>query len=464
MLSELKELGVILAQVGTEGINHFIPFQSLALLTIPQDYGMDDVKNRIFDTIIKMKRGHLAAFLNSGSRRPGLPKLFEDARRKLTGPKGYQYPSYSKILKISSEEFETIGAYTPETHMIHMKAARAYFDELDQLCTKSTNQWKENSSHKRFNIAEVKDLIMLAFKGRHSMCFPHLLTLGDETASRKLYQILRKLSRYWKCAKDLVECAQSESLTGVFKNVEFYAIPWTPAKSYTSPSSNQHQLLKFLTSLGYHEAEVLKKCGSRYSELNAQFGRLQEKDLHVHAEIGLIYYYASHPELRPAREIGCSKHACSLCDLFIKHHPNFRVRATHKKVYVGWGLPDLTSVGISDAFSSEALRNAITKTVHDIEDAVKTEFDSLKAKQPNELSPDSSSGVSETETVDSGTVTGSPVVEPVRGAVDNVEPLDDRIRNEGGFPAIARHRAGLDGPLEGLQISDDTSSTSGRLS
>lgn len=427
---------------------------------------MDDVKSRIFDTIIKIKRGHLADSLRSGGRPPGLPKLFEDARCKLTGPKGHQYPPYSKILKISPEEFDTIGAYTPETHMIHMKAARAHFDELDQLCTKLTNKRKANPSHGLFNIPEVKDLIMLAFRGRHSKCFPHLLTLGDKTASRKLYNILRKLSRYWKCTEDLVECAQSESLTGLFKNVEFCAIPRTPAKSYTSPSSNQNQLLKFLTSLGYHEAEVLKRCGSRYSKLNAKFGKLQEKDLYVHAEIGLIYYYATHPELQPAREIGCSKHACFLCDLFIKHHPNFRVRATHKKVYVGWGLPDLKGVGINDAFSSETLQNAITKTMQDIEDAVKTEFDSPRDKQPD-LPPDSSSGVSETEAVDSGTVSGSPVVKPVRETVDSVGPLNlyhDRIKNERGFPTMAKTRTGLDSPLERLQISNDASSPPGRLS
>lgn len=139
---------------------------------------MDDVKNHIFSTIIKIKREHLGGFLSNRGHPPSLSKLFDDARRKLTGPKGYKYPPYSKILKISSEEFNTIGAYTPKTHMIHMKAARAYFDELDQLCTKLTNKWKESPSHGRFNIPEVKDLIMLASRGRHSMCFPHLLTLG----------------------------------------------------------------------------------------------------------------------------------------------------------------------------------------------------------------------------------------------------------------------------------------------
>lgn len=428
---------------------------------------MDDVKNRIFSTIIKIKREHLAGLLSNSGHLPSLPRLFDDARHKLTGPKGYQYPPYSEILKISSKEFDTIGAYTPTTHMIHMKAARAYFDELDQLCTKLTNKWKESPSHGRFNIPEVKDVIMLAFGGRHSACFPHLLTLGDETASRKLYQILRKLSRYWKCTEDLVECAQSESLTGLFKNVEFCAIPWTPAKSYTSPSLNQNLLLKFLTSLGYHEAEVLKRCGPRYSGLNAKFWRLQEKDLYVHAEIGLIYYYTTHPELQPAREIGCSKHACFLCDLFIKHHRNFQVRATHKKIYVGWGLPDLKGVRINDASSSEALENAIAKTVQGLEVAVKTEFDSPRDKQPNDFPPDSSSGVSETETVDSGTVIGSPVTEPVREVVHSVEPLDlyhDRIKNERGFPKISGTCTGLESPFEGLRISNDTSSTSGRLS
>lgn len=388
-----------------------------------------------------MKRGHLATTLRGGPR-PGLLKLFEHARRKLTGPGGHQYPPYSTTLKISSGEFDTNGAYTPETHVSHMKAARSYFDELDQLCTKSAKKEKEKGyPQERFDAVGVKNLILLSFEGRHSKCFAQLLTLGNENASMKLYRMLRKLSRYWKCTVDLVECARSKSLAGLFQNVEFCATPWTPAKPPTSPLPGQGQLLKFLISLGYHEAEVLKRCASKYSRLNAEFQRLQGKDLYVHAEIGLIYYYATHPELQPAREIGCSKHACFLCDIFIKHHPDFEVRATHKKIYVGWGLPDLKGVSVRDRFSSEILQNAITKTIRDIEDAVKTEFDSPRGTQPNNLSPDSSSGVSETETVDSGTVVGSPAAKSMAESTDIVDPLDlphDRIKYE-KRPAIVRH-------------------------
>lgn len=292
-----------------------------------------------------------------------------------------------------------------------MEAAWSYFNELDVLCKKSANKGKgKKAARGSLNLDAVKKLVLLAFEGRHSKCFRHFLTLGDNTVSSKLYAMLRKLGRYWKCSQDLVKCAQSETFADLFGNIEICAVPRIPARPLmpSNPVEGGGGLLKFLSSIGYHDDDLAGYCretGQTVLEMEEEFRRLERKELYVHAEIGLIFFYATHPELFPAPQIGCSKHACFLCNIFIKHHPHFQIRNTHKKIYVGWGIPDTGAIN-DDSY----LRDTIQRTIQDMEKAVRFEFlDSPRKRKPVFLPPESSSGVSETmiaETVVAETVVG----------------------------------------------------------
>lgn len=362
-----------------------------------------------------MRRRNLATFLRGGLGPLGLLKLFEDARRRVTLDGNVRYPSYSKSLEISPGELEANGPYNIVTHEKHMEAAWSYFNELDALCKKSANKGKgKKAARGNINLDAVKKLVLLAFEGRHSKCFRYFLTLGDNNAYAKLYAMLRKLGRYWKCSQDLVKCAQSEALAGLFGNIEFCAIPRIPARSLISshPNSDGHGLLEFLSSIGYHEDDLVGYCretGQTVLEMEEEFRKLERKELYVHAEIGLIFFYAAHPEFCAAPQIGCSKHACFLCNTFIKHHPHFQVRNTHKKIYVGWGIPNLEAIIDEDSWSLY-LRDTLQQTIRDMEKAVRFEFlDSPRKRKPAFLPPESSSGVSETvmaETVIAETVVG----------------------------------------------------------
>ena len=68
-------------------------------------------------------------------------------------------------------------------------------------------------------------------------------------------------------------------------------------------------------------------------------------ECHVHAEIQLLIYYDSNPNvsnLKP-RVLGVSKAACYLCDLFSKKHAEFFLSQTHGQLYDQWNIPDLAN-------------------------------------------------------------------------------------------------------------------------
>jgi hypothetical protein len=64
---------------------------------------------------------------------------------------------------------------------------------------------------------------------------------------------------------------------------------------------------------------------------------------HVHAEIQLLVFYGSNPDLPTStpRTLGVSKSACYLCDLFIQKHGQFFITKTHGRLHDQWTVPDL---------------------------------------------------------------------------------------------------------------------------
>ncbi len=66
-------------------------------------------------------------------------------------------------------------------------------------------------------------------------------------------------------------------------------------------------------------------------------------ECHVHAEIQLLIYYDSNPNVSipKPRVLGASKAACYLCNLFSKKHAEFFLSQTHGQLYDQWNVPDL---------------------------------------------------------------------------------------------------------------------------
>lgn len=61
---------------------------------------------------------------------------------------------------------------------------------------------------------------------------------------------------------------------------------------------------------------------------------------HTHAEIQLLTHHRLHPYCPSPRVIGISKATCYLCDLFLSHHPQYTVSATHGSIFEDWTVPD----------------------------------------------------------------------------------------------------------------------------
>ncbi len=73
----------------------------------------------------------------------------------------------------------------------------------------------------------------------------------------------------------------------------------------------------------------------------------------IHAEIQLLFYYETRPELRRPRVICSSKSACFLCDLFIKVHGKFYAARTHGVLYDKWMLPSQEMIRLPGKESKE---------------------------------------------------------------------------------------------------------------
>ncbi|KFY23502.1 hypothetical protein V491_02510, partial [Pseudogymnoascus sp. VKM F-3775] len=71
------------------------------------------------------------------------------------------------------------------------------------------------------------------------------------------------------------------------------------------------------------------------------------KDIKVHAEIQLLFFYEIHPQLPRPRIICASKSACYLCNLYFRLHGGFRVPRSHGKLYKQWTLPDWLPVPLA---------------------------------------------------------------------------------------------------------------------
>lgn len=111
-------------------------------------------------------------------------------------------------------------------------------------------------------------------------------------------------------------------------------------------------------------------CSLQKAESNfmSNLGSLHPK---VHAEIQLLMFYESHPDLPSPRVISSSKSACFLCDLFLKRHGRFYTGRTHGVLYPNWAMPNIGS----REFSSHQLvqfKNIINGFVLDIEQALRS--------------------------------------------------------------------------------------------
>lgn len=104
----------------------------------------------------------------------------------------------------------------------------------------------------------------------------------------------------------------------------------------------------------------------------------------VHAEIQLLMFYESHPDLPSPRVISSSKSACFLCNLFLQRHGRFYTGRTHGVLYPNWAMPNIGDREFS-SHQPVQFKNIINGFVLDIEQALRSSIISQRRRShPNE--------------------------------------------------------------------------------
>jgi hypothetical protein len=136
----------------------------------------------------------------------------------------------------------------------------------------------------------------------------------------------------------------------IFQVVECIPVPVPPrqskrarikaARTQGTPVEISRSLELLLRGTGW--IDFLEKPTTKVA-----FTKLRGETCHVHAEIQMLLYQNS-GTMSPDEQgsagsvhpyIGCSKHCCLLCWLFIRIHGAFHVRGTHETVVQRWEIP-----------------------------------------------------------------------------------------------------------------------------
>jgi hypothetical protein len=204
---------------------------------------------------------------------------------------------------------------------------------------------------------------MLAHNLNQSPGFTIALTTSSKLGPQQrvsLEDTVRKLSQYYKASSELVLAARRGKCrifqrirverfqTSVLDNVK------QPSKSGSALPLIKHLLNSPDTSklLGrFHNSETFADSAILRRLNNSRSG------IKVHAEIKLLFFYETHPEITRPRVICASKSACYLCDLFIRLHGGFQTLGTFGKFNERWILPDWLDTIPSNRF--QPLRNIV---------------------------------------------------------------------------------------------------------
>ena len=178
-------------------------------------------------------------------------------------------------------------------------------------------------------------------------------TILDPSLAEALPIAIRKVGRYYRISRDLIDAARNPKYT-IFQTIT--------VETLDPPKFDQAQIRRsqfsFDETLRRIRAPSCKagllpaarqKFNSRLNNCNTPWK--------AHAEIQLLFFYELNPEIRRPRMLCSSKSACYLCSLFIEIHGQFHVARTHGRLYDRWLLPEWSRDGVCH----ESLQSTISK-------------------------------------------------------------------------------------------------------
>ncbi|PGH06505.1 hypothetical protein GX51_02329 [Blastomyces parvus] len=220
---------------------------------------------------------------------------------------------------------------------------------------------------------------------------------------QRLQELLKKLGKHVTCSRRLVNAANS--LPDEFA-LGFEVKPISPSTplpiGLPLKKSSVEAIVGLMTSdPPLREAIKEQLKGPYLGGLDTITQKINETlrsaKTQTHAELLLINYMEQHEEISKTNNnyIGCSKPACYLCHLYIRHHPGkYSLPDTSNKLYVKWRIPDIDP-GNKDAISklNEQAEKILEKIIQDI----KTDFmNDLARSKPRNMHADSSADMTTT--------------------------------------------------------------------
>lgn len=177
-------------------------------------------------------------------------------------------------------------------------------------------------------------------------CFLQRALHGNDKVFGKAWDALLFLTRTFHAAVTLVD------LTSKLRNmtsIEFVAVPASMFAAKTWPELKEMTPLETLAVLGCLPQTEDWIRFFREKETTKKHMKLLRMERTVHAEVQMMYYLKTHPEISPARAftsevfsyIGCSKKCCFFCEVFRVFHGGFSARGTHETVFPRWALPQV---------------------------------------------------------------------------------------------------------------------------
>ncbi len=267
------------------------------------------------------------------------------------------YPLYNSSVspRESKEDIVRLGEYCTDTHSEYIKMSHQRWTDITALVRQVASTDNQQAA---------KSLADLAYQVRQSGSFRYFLEFvyqHQRTRIAKMMEQMGKISKFYRCAVTIVQVAAK------FCGDVSHICVKTLASSKRAIDLLSSRTPKDLTS------RLPLATRSRLQGQTEAAKRLLRRwrGYVVHAEMQLVLFYETQPEIRLAYNyIGVSKRSCHLCATFIRFHGKFVMEGAHQQLYCLWTIPP--TIGFQNIAQEYNFKGALSSLCNDVKAKVNT--------------------------------------------------------------------------------------------
>ena len=280
------------------------------------------------------------------------------------------------------------GSERSSSFQKQIKSLQKLFAKVESFATEAVRDGDADDAlvdlMRKFDSLPSQHVLEEAFR-----CMGNTSACVSDTSSASLVIAVAKIRRYWAICEFLSIAVRRYSIFHDVKVARVAAeLPFVPTASLQTKDHFQKTMLR-LNGRNIWKGSLEQFCQEKLScSLSIAEKRFFAcmKNLHpgVHAEVQLLMFYESHPDIRRPRVISSSKSACFLCNLLLLQHGQFYVGKTHGVLYRNWAMPAACLTRFSGR-QLQRIHQIIKNVAFEIEKALFTAIQ-LKPKRshPNE--------------------------------------------------------------------------------